>query len=180
MSYSLMLGLVTLGSFLQEGSGTTAVSREFCQPFHIVKTYNLRDPVTNQSCTLEIPTIICGGFCASDFALMGLEYDESTTGAYKLVRTSTDADDDCKCCEALHTPLLYDAPPMALTCLEGQKWNYIVKLLVPTSRNCTCRTCNHGTLPDTNHMHNYIWLQIKCIGSKSTTSTPSIYFWISV
>ena len=145
MSYSLMLGLVTLGSFLQEGSGTTAVPREFCRPFDIVKTFNLRDPLTNQSCTLKIPSIICGGFCASDSALMGLEYHEST-GIYKLVRTSTDADDDCKCCEALHKLLLYDAPPMALTCLEGQKWNYAVKFLVQTSRNCTCRTCIHGTL----------------------------------
>ena len=151
MSYSLMLGLVTLGSFLQESSGTTAVSREFCQPFYIVKTFNLKDPVTKQSCTLKIPTVICGGYCASDFGLMGLEYHESTNGrTYELVRASTDADDDCKCCEPLHTPLLYDAPPMALTCLEGQNWNYTVKLLVPSSLNCTCRTgaCNpfHGTL----------------------------------
>ena len=146
MSYSLILGLVTLGRFLQEGSSTTVVRREFCQSFGIVKTFNLRDPVTNHSCTLKIPTYICGGFCASDFPFMGLEYRESTRFSrfFELVRTSTDAqaDDDCKCCEPLHTPLLYDAPPMALTCLEGQKWNYTVTFLVPTSFDCTCRTCN--------------------------------------
>ena len=147
MSYSLMLGLVTLGSFLQEGSGTTAVRREFCQSFDIEKTFNLRDPITNEPCTLKIPNVICGGFCASDSTLMGLEYHESTTGrTYKLVWTSTDADDDCKCCEALHNPRLYDAPPMAFTCSEGQKWNYTVKVPVPIGRDCTCRTCNPSNI----------------------------------
>ena len=148
MSYSLMLGLVMLGSFLQEGSGTTAVRREFCQAFDIEKTFNLRDPVTNEPCTLKIPSTICGGFCASDSTLMGLEYHESTTaaGTYKLVRTSTDADDDCKCCEARYKPLLHDAPPMTLPCLEGHKWNYTVKLVVPISRDCTCRTCNPSNI----------------------------------
>ena len=143
MSYLLILGLVTLGSFLQEGSGTTAVHREFCQPFFFVKTFNLRDHVTNQSCTLKIPTTICGGFCASNSALMRLVSYESTTGtAYELVRT----DDDCKCCQPLHKPLLHDAPPMLFTCLEGQKWNYTVKI-VSGDFDCTCRTCNPSNIP---------------------------------
>ena len=163
MLYLLMLGLVTLGSFLQEGSGTTAVRREFCQPFDIVKTFNLRDPITNKPCTLQIRAIICGGFCASD-AAMSLKYHESTTGTYQL-RASPVA--DCKCCEALHQPLLHDAPPMALTCLEGQKWNYTVKIPVSSSRDCICRTCSssntldwrlpsHYWYSETNHIDSYI------------------------
>ena len=129
MSYSLMLGLVMLGSFLQEGSGTTAVRGEFCQPFKIVKKFNLRDAVTKQSCTLKIRAVICRGFCRSTFAL--------PTGELVLPGT---IDYDCKCCKALHKPLLHVIPPMALTCLEGQKWNYFVKL--PIISDCTCQTCN--------------------------------------
>ena len=133
MSYSLMLGLVMLGSFLQEGSGTTAVRGEFCQPFKIVKKFNLRDAVTKQSCTLKIRAVICRGFCRSLFV---------TTG--KLVRTFTDVYYDCNCCRALHKPRLRVVPPMALTCLEGQKWNYAVKL--PVIRDCTCQTCNPSSI----------------------------------
>ena len=141
MLHWLMVGLVMLGSFLQEGSSTT-VRREFCQAYNVVKTFDLRDPVTNDICTLKIPSIVCGGFCESETVMTSKHYEgNAATGIHQLL-----AETNCNCCEPLQQPLLHDVQPLVLTCLEGQKWNYTVKIQVPVSNECSCRTCSSSLI----------------------------------
>ena len=138
MLHWLIVGLVMLGSILQEGSGTgTAVRRNFCQAYEVVKTFNLRDPVTNEICTLEILSFVCGGFCDSDTVMTRHDGGNSANGVYQLLPETS-----CNCCEFLQQPLLHDVPPMVLSCEEGHKWNHTVKIPVPVpGSECSCRTC---------------------------------------
>lgn len=133
--FMVLIGLVILGGFKQAESSGTKARHGFCHSYEVVKKFSLRDPANNDLCTLQIPTVVCGGFCHTETRMV-LNSEADSSGTFHLTPVT-----DCRCCELTHQPRLLKFPPMSFTCLEGQKWNHTLPLSVPTSRECTCRTC---------------------------------------
>ena len=130
----ILTGSVILGGLVQEGASQTRVRHEsVCQSFRVVKTFSLRDPTTNEHCTLKIPTKVCGGFCLSETEIISKIDPQSN--AYRLSPVTK-----CRCCEPTHQPPLHIFPAGSFRCTEGQKWNQSLKFRLPIN-NCHCRTC---------------------------------------
>ena len=138
---SLLLILTSsliLGSFVQESDNMrVSMSRESdrCHPYKVTKTFRMTDPTTYKPCTLEIPSVICAGFCKTETGIKSSEQTADPRFQYRL-----EPEPDCKCCEPKHARKLYPIPPMTLSCLEGHKWNQTVKLQAPAD-DCRCRPC---------------------------------------
>lgn len=137
-SFIILTGSVMLGGFVQEGASMT----ELCQPFPVVKTFNLRDPTTNEQCTLKILNYVCGGFCDTGTGFIGPKNFaiDPQLNAYRLLPET-----NCECCEPIRQPIPRTFPAMAFTCVEGQKWNQTLKLALASDRKCNCRTCTSST-----------------------------------
>ena len=133
-SFIILAGSVMLGGFAQEGA-STRVHNE-CRSYPVVKTFNLRDPTTNERCTLEIHNAICVGFCESETENIAIDRQSD---AYRLLPVAS-----CECCEPIRKPLLHIFPAMTFTCVEGQKWNQTLKLSLNNNR-CHCRTCRSSS-----------------------------------
>lgn len=132
----MVMGLVILGGVVPEGAGTRVHDHE-CKVYPVVKTFNLKDPVTNDPCTLEIMTTICGGFCESNTRMGSkvLKKTDPATGAYRLSTVT-----ECECCESVLPPRLLSVRPMTYPCAEGHKWNQT--LYIPSlTTACHCRSC---------------------------------------
>ena len=126
--------VVILGGLVEEGASQTRVRYgSFCQSFRVVKTFSLRDPTTNEYCTLEVPTRVCRGFCESRTEIISRIDPQSN--AYRLSPVTK-----CRCCEPTHQPPLHTFPAGSLNCTEGHKWNQILKIHLPINK-CHCRTC---------------------------------------
>ena len=140
-SFIILTGSVMLGGFVQGVASQTRAVRYGCHSFTVLKTFYLRDPTTNERCTLKIPNVVCGGFCETETELISKNFAiDPKWGAYRLSPVP-----NCKCCDLIQHRL-HTVRAMTLTCVEGQKWNQTFEYKIPARREqsdrvCGCRTC---------------------------------------
>ena len=141
-SFTVLIGLVVFVGFVQECFGTSLRAHyEFCGVYPISKTFNLKDPVTNDPCTLQIFTFMCGGFCRTETEISSRDMKTDPTGKYRLAPPQP----KCKCCEPVQQPGIRSHPPMTYQCLEGHKWNHTLTMRDPINA-CSCRICSSSNI----------------------------------
>ena len=134
----------TEAAFTVAAGGSSKLVHGTCKPYrgYIVKTFTMARYTTNDTelasndtCTVQVPTFQCGGFCET--------YAQATAGlmnAYGVYELKFE--ESCKCCEAPKSEIReITVPPNTFKCQENPSVKWDKEIVYENVLFCACHTC---------------------------------------